>query len=142
MSSGTDFGSKSKMADFKAADFLSGNITATEVEKLKKKELNLVAKELHANLQVEDIPKADMKAVVLQALTERSMLKRTVRPADMTEMQFQSELKNLEMQEREAERQREHELQKEREERERQEREGENRESMLRENQKSRDSLR
>ncbi len=45
MSSRTDFGSNSKMADFKAADFLSGNITATEVEKLKKNELILVAKE-------------------------------------------------------------------------------------------------
>ncbi len=37
------------MADFKAADFLSGNITATEVEEPKTKELILVAKELDAN---------------------------------------------------------------------------------------------
>ncbi len=34
------------MADFKPQDFLSGDITATKVEKLKKKELILVAKEL------------------------------------------------------------------------------------------------
>ncbi len=52
------------MADFNAAQFLSGNITATEVEKLKKKELILVAKELDANLQVEGIPKADVKYTV------------------------------------------------------------------------------
>ncbi len=52
------------MADFEAAKFLSGDITANEVEKLRKKELILVTKELDANLQVGGIPKADMKAVV------------------------------------------------------------------------------
>ena len=119
------------MADFKAGDFLSGDITATDVEKLKKKELILLAKELDANIQVGGIPKADVKAVVLQALTERSMLKSRVKPVEITEMQFQLEMKKLEMQEREK-----------RQETERQEREAENRESMLREKQKSRDSLR
>ena len=61
MSSRTDFGSKSKIADFEAAEFLSGNVTATDVEKLKKKELILVAKELlMAGKQ-----KAEIKAFVL-----------------------------------------------------------------------------
>ncbi len=43
----------SKMSYIRAEDFLSGNITVTAVEKLKKKELILVAKELDAELQVE-----------------------------------------------------------------------------------------
>ncbi len=63
-----------------------------------------------------------MKAVVLQALTERSMLKGTAKPDEMTELQFQFEMKKLEMQEREAERQ-----------------ERENRESMLSEKLKDRE---
>ncbi len=74
MSSRTDFGSNSKMADFDAARLLSGDIT---------------------NLQVEGIPKADVKAKFLQALTERNMLKGEVKPAEMTEMQFQLEMKKL-----------------------------------------------
>ncbi len=85
----------------------------------------LVAKELDAELPIDGRAKAEIKAIVWQALTEHSMLKGAVKPAEMTEMQFQLELKKIEMQEREAERQREHELQKEREERERQEREAE-----------------
>ncbi len=107
MSSRTDFGSNSKMADFDAARFLSGDITASEVEKLKTKEFILVAKELDANLQVEVIPKAEVKAKLLHALTARSMLKGTVKLAEMTELQFQLEMKTLEMQENERREQRE-----------------------------------
>ncbi len=81
------------MAEFEAAEFLSGNVTATDVEKLKKKELILVAKELDAELQVQGIPKTDVNAALLQALTERKMLKGTVKPVEMTEMQFQLEMK-------------------------------------------------
>ncbi len=67
------------MADFEEANFLSGDVTATEFEKLKKKELILVAKELDVNLQVGGIPKAYVKAVILQALTEKNLLKGTMR---------------------------------------------------------------
>ena len=98
MSSGADFGSNSKIADFKARDFLSGDITATDVEKLKKKELISVAKELDVKLQVGNIPKAEVKAILLHALTERSMLKGTVKPLEMTEIHFELELKKLDMQ--------------------------------------------
>ncbi len=119
MSSGTDLGSNSKMADFKVGDFLSGDITATGVKKLKKEELILVATELDAELQVENIPKAEVKSnmlhaltersmlkgtvnipkaevksIMLHALTERSMMKGTVKPVEMTEMQFQLETKS------------------------------------------------
>ncbi len=76
------------MAEFEAAEFLSGNVTATDVEKLKKKELILVAKELDAELQVQGIPKANVKAALLQALTEWKKLKGTVKPVEVTEMQF------------------------------------------------------
>ena len=41
-------GSNSKIADFQPQDILSGNVTASDVEKLKKKELILVAKEISA----------------------------------------------------------------------------------------------
>ena len=57
------------MAAFDATQFLSVDITASEVERLKKKDLILVAKELDVNLQVEGIPKADVKAKLLDALT-------------------------------------------------------------------------
>ncbi len=67
---------------------------------------------------MEGISKAEVKAVLLRALTERNMLKGTVKPVEMTEMQFQLELKKLEIQEREKREQIEHELQKAREERE------------------------
>ena len=67
------------MADFEAANFLSGDITATEVEKLKKKQLILVAEELNAELQAEGIPKANVKAIVFQALAEKKLLKGTMR---------------------------------------------------------------
>ena len=66
----------------------------------------MVAKELHTELQVEGIPKANVKAVVLQALTERGMLKGTVKPAEVSEMQFQLQMKKLEIQEREKREQR------------------------------------
>ena len=68
----------------------------------------LVAKELDTELQVEGIPKAEVKAKLLHALTERSMLRGTVKPAEMTELQFQLEMKKLEMQERENREQREY----------------------------------
>ncbi len=65
---------------------------------------------------MEGITKAEVKAI-LHALTERSMLKGTVKPLEMTEIQFHLETKKLEIQERqrrkqseEAERQREQEL--------------------------------
>ncbi len=111
MSSGTDFGSNSKTTDFKAGDVLSGGITACNVEKLKKKVLD-------TELQVESIPNAEVKAILLHALTERNMLKGSVKSVEMTEMQFQLEMKKLEIQEREKREQIEHELQKAREERE------------------------
>ncbi len=81
------------MAEFKPEDFLSGDITATDVKKLKKKGLIFVAKNLDTELQVESIPKANLKAVVLQALAERNTLKGTVKPVEMSEMQFQLEFK-------------------------------------------------
>ncbi len=54
-----------KIAELKADDFLSGNITATDIEKLIKKELTLVAKHLDAKLQVDHKAKACVRAVVL-----------------------------------------------------------------------------
>ncbi len=50
----------SKMGDFKAEEFLSGNVTATDVDNLEKKELILVAKQLKEGLEVESKAKADM----------------------------------------------------------------------------------
>ena len=49
------------MAEFKPQDFLTGNVTATDVEKLKKKELIMVAKELDAELFLEGKAKAEIK---------------------------------------------------------------------------------
>ncbi len=67
--------------------WLSGDITATEVEKLTKKELILVAKELGAELPVESTckSKAEIKATLLQALAEKNMLKSAVKRVEMTE---------------------------------------------------------
>ncbi len=117
LSSRTDFGSNSKMTDFKPQDFLSGNVTATDVEKLKKQELILVAKELDAVLQVEGTSKREVKAILLQALTEKNFLKVTMRAWSLgSDLELQLELKRLELEE--AERQRQFESEKEREKRE------------------------
>ena len=112
----------------------------------------MVAKELDTELQVEGIPKAEVKAKLLHALTERNMLKGAVKPAELTELQFQLEMKKLEIQESERREQREYAEKEAEKQREYAEKEAEkqsmlrekqkDRESMLRERQKSRDSLR
>ena len=84
-------------------------MTATDVERLKKKELILVAKELDKNLKVEGIPKVDVEAVVLQTLAEKNLLKGTMRARGLeSDLELQLELKRLQIEEREreAERQR------------------------------------
>ncbi len=101
MSSGTDFGSNSKMADFSPQNFLSGHVTATDVEKLKKKELILVAKELDAELQTEGKAKAKVNAILLQALAEENLLKGTMRTRGLeSELELQLELKRLKLEEK------------------------------------------
>ncbi len=77
------------MADFKAGDIL------------KKNELILVAKELSEEMLVEGKAKAEVKAVVLWAMTERNILKGTVKTVEMSEIQFQLKMKKVEIQERE-----------------------------------------
>ena len=114
------------MADFKPQDFLSGNVTATDVERQKKKELILVGKELDAEIQVEGISKAEVKAILLHALAEKNLLKGTMRTRGLeSDLELQLELKRLELEEkreergfaeREAERRRQFDLQKAREE--------------------------
>ncbi len=79
MRSETDIDSNSKTAEFKPQDFLSGNVTATDVEKLEKKELLLVAKRLDADLILEGKAKAKIKATLLQALAEKNTPKGTMR---------------------------------------------------------------
>ncbi len=64
--------------------------------------MTLVAKELDEELLIEGKANAEIKVVLLQGLTEKNLLRGTVKPAEMTEMQFQFELKKLVMQEREA----------------------------------------
>ncbi len=49
----------------------------------------LVTRELDAEWPVEGISKAEVNAVLLQSLTERNMLKGTVKPVEMTEIHFQ-----------------------------------------------------
>ncbi len=93
------------MAEFESGEFLSGNIPATEVEKLKKKELILVAKVLDAILQMESIPKAEVKATLLHVLADKNLLKGTMRARGLeSDLELQLELRKIEL---EAERQRE-----------------------------------
>ncbi len=93
------------MGDFDAANFLSGDITGTEVEKLKKKELILVAKELDAELLVEGKAKAEVKEVLLQALTEKKLLKGTMRTRGLeSDLELQLEIKRLKPEERREQR--------------------------------------
>ncbi len=54
-------------------------MTATDVEKLEKKELLLVAKRLDADLILEGKAKAKIKATLLQALAEKNTPKGTMR---------------------------------------------------------------
>ncbi len=48
-------------------------------------------------LAVKGKPKGDAKGLVLHALTEHNLLKGTVRPKEMSEMEFQPQMKKLEM---------------------------------------------
>ncbi len=96
------------MAELGAAGFLSGSVTATDVEKLKRNKLTLVAKHLSEELQMQGKAKADMQAFALQALTEHNMLKCSEKPKELTEMQFQVEMKGLEKEEREKRTEREY----------------------------------
>ncbi len=72
----------------------------------------MVAKELDAELQVEGISKPEVKAVLLQALTEKNLLKGTMRARGLeSDLELQLEIKRLELEEgseqrQEAERQR------------------------------------
>ncbi len=97
------------MADFKSQDFLSGNVAATDVEILKKKELILVVKE-----QDTELPVVEVKAILLQALTEENMLKGTMRTrGSESELELQFRVKEIELEQKreqreETERQREH----------------------------------
>ena len=59
----------------------------------------MVAKQLSEEFVVEGKAKAEVKAVLLQALADRDMLKGTAKPFEMCQMQFQVEMKKLEMQE-------------------------------------------
>ncbi len=74
----------------------------------------MVAKELDAELQVQGRAKTEVKAVVLQALVDRSLLKGTMTPTGLeSELKLQHELKRLELDE--AERCRQFEREKDRE---------------------------
>ncbi len=88
------------MANFEAPDILSGNIMVTNLERLIKKGLVLVAKQLSADLQVDAKAKAEVKAMVLQALAERNLLKGTVNRRGLESgLELQLELRRMEIEE-------------------------------------------
>ncbi len=101
--------------------FLSGEVSATHVERLRKEELVEVVKHLSSETQTEGLKKAQVKAKVIQLLTEKGLLKAVAKTREMSQIEYNLEIRKLEAQERKEERER----QERKEEKERQEKERE-----------------
>ncbi len=68
-------------------------VSAYDVEKLKKVQLVEVVKRLSTETKTEGLDKAGVKAVVLQLLGEKGMLNPVVKKQEMTESEFQFQMK-------------------------------------------------
>ncbi len=104
--------------EFNVETFLSGEVSATAVENLKKVELVEIVRHLSAETQIEGLKKAQVKATVIQLLTEKGLLKAVTKSREMSQMEYDLEIKKLEMQ-REREEREESERRELREEKER-----------------------
>ncbi len=90
--------------EFNVETFLSGEVSATDIEKLRKVELVQVAKHLSEEAQVEGLQKAQGKATVIQLLTEKELSKAVAKTCEMSQMEYELEMKCLGAQKRKEQR--------------------------------------